>query len=438
MFLRKAGRLAAVAILTVCALAPAFASGGKEQATSASASSGPTDISYLMWEDPTYTSIVQGYNDSQKEIVVTPQIVTSADYETKLTTMLAGGAQMDAYMQKRQTDMFAQYANGYIQPLDALIKKYNYDTSGLDKYKSAVTIDGKIVAIPFRGAMYYTYYNKKLFKEAGIDTPDQYVKRGEWNWKTFMNVAEKLSSGDGKQYGALLYIWGLLQVIPAIQDNVSFITSDGKIDINNTVLQSFKMRKELEQKKAIIPLVDLLTTKLHYSTGFFKGNVGMLLIGEWFPGMMLNAKEKGLLQGFTWNDWGVTRLPSDQPTYASMGAPTFSHVHADSKKKDAAFKFIGWMGSAQGAKVVASAGFLPPIVTPDVKAALAKTLPDTESLDYFTEKAKVIPPYYTRYGSRVEQVINNTMQKYLLNNMSDAELMSSLRSSLQEVINTTN
>lgn len=428
-------RVALFAVLAAAAVVPVFAAGSKEQAAAAS---GPTTISYLMWQDPTYTSIVKSYNDSQKEIVVDPQIVSSADYETKLTTMLAGGAQMDAYMQKRQTDMFAQYANGYIYPLDGMIKKYNYDTSGLDKYRSAVSIDGKIVAIPFRGAMYYTYYNKKLFAAAGVDTPDKYVQRGDWNWKTFMQVAEKLSSGDGKQYGALFYIWGLLQVIPAIQDNVSFITADGKIDINDTVLQSFKMRKELEQKKAIMPLVDLLTTKLHYSQAFFNGNVAMLLIGEWFPGMMLDAKQKGLLKGFTWDDWGVTRLPNDQPTYVSMGAPTFSHIHADSKKKDAAFKFIGWMGSADGAKVVASDGFLPPVVTPAVKSALATTIPDAESLGYFTENAKVNPPYYTRYGSRVEQVINSTMQKYLLTNMSDSDLMSTLRASLQEIINTTN
>lgn len=424
-----------VAVLAMFATIPVFAKGTTE---SAAASSGPTTISFVMWQDPTYSNVVQAYNDAQSKVKVDPQIVTSADYETKLTTMLAGGVYMDAFMEKRQTDMFAQYENGYIEPLDSYIKKYNFDTSGLESYKAAVVVDGKTLAIPFRGARYYIYYNKKMFEAAGIDTPDKYVQRGEWTWKKFMEVAEKLSSGDGKKYGAFFYTWGQVNMFPAIQDNVSFITRDGKIDINDTVLQSFKMRKELEQKKAIIPYVDIVATKLHYSQAFYNGNVAMLPIGEWFPGFMLDGKKKDLLKGYTWNDWGVTRLPCDQPDYASVGAPTFNNIYSGSKNKDAAFDFIAWLGGPKGSEVIAKNGFLPAMVTPAVQAALKDVLPDAESLKYFTEKVPVIPPYYTRYGSRVEQAILNTMQQYLLNDMSDAQVMQELRNRLQDIINTTN
>ena len=178
--MRRSHVFLAVVVLAALLAPAAFASGTPEPPK------GPQTIKYLMWEDPTYKNIVQTYNDSQKQIVVDAQVLPSTDYETKLTTMLAGGAQMDAYMQKRQTDMFTQYANGYIAPLDALIAKYKYDTAGIDRFRSSVTVDGKVVAIPFRGAEYYTYYNKKLFANAGIDTPDGYVKNGTWTWKKFM------------------------------------------------------------------------------------------------------------------------------------------------------------------------------------------------------------------------------------------------------------
>ncbi len=421
--------LAAMMLLSVPTV---FGAGASE------AAKGPVTIKYLLWQDPTYASIIKAFNDSQKNIIVDAQVIDSADYETKLTTMLAGGAQMDAYMQKRQTDMFTQYANGYIEPLDALIKKYNYDRSGIDRFQSAVTVDGKVLAVPFRGASYYTYFNRKIFAAAGMETPDAYVKRGEWTWKKFTEVAEKLSTGDGGVYGGLFYTWAVCSMIPAIQNGRLFITQDGKIDIDESVLQSFKIRKELEGKKAIIPLVELLTTKLHYSNAFFKGNVAMLLIGEWFPGMMMSAKDKGQLQGFTWNDWSVTRLPCDLPAYASVGAPTFSHVSSSSKEKDAAFNFIGWMGSAAGAEIVAKAGFLPAVMSPEVKKALGTALPDDLSLTYFTEPAKVLPGWYTKYGSRVEQSLNVVIQKYLLNEMSDSELTSTLRIAFQEIVNTTN
>ncbi len=423
-----------LAVLGVVATIPLFASGAKESAVAA----GPQSITFVMWQDPTYANVVQAYNDAQSKIKVDPQIVTSADYETKLTTMLAGGVYMDAFMEKRQTDMFAQYENGYIEPLDGLIKKYKYDTTGLDSYKAAVTIDGKTLAIPFRGARYYIYYNKKMFADAGIDTPDKYVQRGDWTWKKFMDVAEKISSGDGKKYGAFFYTWGQVNMFPAIQANVSFITPDGKIDINDTVLQSFKMRKELEQKKAIMPYVDIVATKLHYSQAFYNGNVAMLPIGEWFPGFMIDGKKKDrsrALRGMT----GVSRdcRPTSPPT--PRWAPRHSTTSTPgSKYKDAAFDFIGWMGGAQGSAIVAKNGFLPAMITPDVVSALKSVLPDSESLKYFTENVPVIPPYYTRYGSRVEQAILNTMQQYLLNDMSDAEVMAALKGKLQDIINTTN
>lgn len=427
--------LAGASVLLVLAALPAFSAGSQE---STAAAKGPQTITFVMWQDPTYPNIVQAYNDSQNKVKVDMQIVTSADYETKLTTMLAGGVYMDAFMEKRQTDMFAQNANGYIEPLDSYIKKYGYNTAGIDAYKSAVTVDGKVLAIPFRGAKYYTYYNKKMFADSGIDTPDKYVQAGTFNWNKFIDVAKKLSSGDGQKWGSFIYTWGQLNYMPAIQDNVSFITNSGAIDVNNTVLQSLKMRKELEQQKVIMPYVDILATKLHYSQAFFNGNVAMLPIGEWFPGMMLDAKNKGSLKGYTWNDWGVTRLPSDKSTYASMGAPTFNNIYSGSKFKDAAFDFIGWMGGPQGAVVVAKNGFLPALMTPEVIKALSSAVPDEQSLKYFTENIPVIPPYYTRYGSRVEQAILDTMQKYLLNNMTDEQIMTELKGKLQDIINTTN
>ncbi|MGQ9779449.1 MAG: hypothetical protein ACUVRM_06175, partial [Bacillota bacterium] len=82
----------------------------------------PTVITFYLWDDPTYTKIVEAFNSSQKEIFVKATILPAAAYETKLLTLLAGGMSMDCYMQKRQADMFPQFANGFIEPLD----KYYY------------------------------------------------------------------------------------------------------------------------------------------------------------------------------------------------------------------------------------------------------------------------------------------------------------------------
>lgn len=398
---------------------------------------GPVEIIFYMWEDPTYVDIVNAFNESQDEVFVDAQVIPSADYETRLTTLLAGGAEMDAFMQKRQVDMFGHDAAGHIEPLDALIEEHDYDLDAVSSYADAITVDGETLAIPFRGSNYYTYYNKAMFDEAGVPYPTEFVENGEWTWDKFTEIAKELTTED--HYGAHIHVWGLLQVIPAIQNGVDFIDRDGTIDIDETVLQSFQIRKELEEAGAIFPLVDLLSSRTHYSTVFFDSQTAMMLIGEWFPGMMIDAERDDRLT-FDWEDWAITRLPSDAPpeAYRSMGAPTFNHVHADSDKKDAAFKFVSWMGSAEGAEVVAQYGFLPPLMTDAVGDQLREAVPDDTSFEYFTEGPPVYPPYYTKYGSRIDVMLPDLMQEYINEDYSDQEFMNLMRERLEEIKETTN
>lgn len=396
----------------------------------------PTVITVYLWDDPTYPAIIDAFNSTHSDVHVDAKYITAADYETKLAVMLAGGVEMDAYMQKRQTDMFIQNGNGYIAPLNDLIKKHGYDMKSIAPYLAAIQVDGKTLAIPFRGGTYYTYFNKKLFDKAGLPYPSAYVQEGKWTWDKFMEVAQKLSSGDGQTYGGVLYTWGLCQVMPAIQNKVDFITQAGSISFDKTVLRSYQLRKSMEAERSIIPLAELKASKLHYSRAFFNGNVAMLLIGEWFPGMLLDAKNKNLLMNFTWNDWGVTRLPCDLPAYRSIGVPTFLHIHADSKKKDAAFEFLAWMGGPEGAKAIAKAGFMPAVITSEVKQILQSVIPDATSFKYYTEGPDLYPIFYTKYGTRVEQVILQTFEQYLQGAIPDSTFDSYFKGKLAEVIST--
>jgi multiple sugar transport system substrate-binding protein len=200
---------------------------------------------------------------------------------------------------------------------------------------------------------------------------------------------------------------------------------------------SFKLRKELEQAKAIIPLAELKATKTHYSKAFWAGNSGMLLIGAWFPGMMLSAREEGSLQGFTWEDWGLTRLPCDEPEYRTPGLPTSNVVHADSEKKDAAFTFVSWMAGPEGAKVVMQNGFMPAMFTEDVKEVAASALPDESSLKYYTEDTMHVTGWYSKYGTKVETELVKVLEEYLMSDMTDNQLMDTIKTRFEEIINTT-
>lgn len=398
---------------------------------------GPIKVTYTMWEDPTYLNIIDAFNSSQERIRVEAEQIASGDYETKIATLLAGGTPMDVYMQKRQTDMFVHAANGYIEPLDRLIADYRYDLDMIAPYIAHVTVDDTIYGIPFRGSSYYTYYNRNIFDAAGEPYPEYWIERNEWTWDKFAEVSKKLASGDGTVYGSLIYTWPTNNYMPAAQRGIDIITRNGELDVDDSLLTAFLIRKELEDEKAMWPLIDLKVTKTHYSQAFYGGNVGILLIGEWFPGFMIKGRDENLLQGFTWNDWGVTRLPSNEPEYASMGASTFNHINARSRNKDAAFELLAWMGGPEGAVVVARNGFLPPVVTDDVVAALAESIPDETSLQYFLEKKPVNSTAYNKYGSQVELFLGDVLEEFLVEMVAESELEERIIAGLEDIIATT-
>ncbi|MFA6506899.1 MAG: extracellular solute-binding protein [Treponemataceae bacterium] len=425
-----------VAALLCLAAAPLFAAGKTE--TAPAKKSGPVTIIYYLWDDPSLKPLVDAFNAAQKDIIVDARYIPSPDYETKITTLLTAKAEMDCYMQKRQSDTFAHYDNGFIEPLDSLLAKTGVNRTAVDAYKEAVSIDGKVVAFPWRGAAYYTYYNKKIFEKAGVPTPDTYVKNGSWTWDKFAEISKKLSSGDGAVFGSTVYVWGSNQLYMEAQHEKPIIDAKGKIDYDGAIQRAFSMRKNLEEAKAMWPLIDMKVTKTHYSKQFYDGKVGMLLIGEWFPGFMISGRDKNLLQGYTWNDWGVTRLPCDDKNYVTLGTPTFSVVTSYAKNKEAAFRFIAWMGGPDGAKIAAEAGVLPATVDAGVKAVLAKAFPDAQSLEAFTEPKKAYPLLLTKYGSRIEAQVNTMVEEYLLGKLTDADFDAKFKAGLKEIVATTN
>ncbi len=398
-------------------------------------------INFYAWPETYSVALVETFNASQDEVEVTLVELPIGEYETKITTLLAGGAgDIDVYAQKRQSDMFPHYKNGFIEPLESYIDKNNYNLNAITSSLDYIKMDGEIVALPFRSGAYYIYYNKNIFDAAGIPYPNTYVEKGEWTWDKFVEVSKTLSDSAEDVYGSLIYTWGSIQVFPHAQAGGVFIDDNGNIGtLKEPLRTSVNVRKELEEYGAMIPLNELRVSKEHYSTIFYAGKTGMLPIGEWFPGFMIKGRDENLLQGYTWDDWGLTRLPCDTEEYVTTGAPTFAHIYAGSKKKDAAFKFLAWMSEAEGgAKVMANLGILPAAINDDVKDILASSFPDEESLKYFVEDKHTVPAMpLNKYGTQAEQAFSQTLDLYLYEGYTFDEYYAELEKKLQEVVRVT-
>lgn len=411
-----------------------FANGANE--TQQKESDGPTVISYYAWDDGSHKALIEEFNKTHTDVQVDAHILASADYETKLTTLLSGRADIDCFMEKRQTDMFSQYDNGYLEPLNSYIEATGKTNPAVENFKSTVTIDGDIVNIPWRGGAYFTYYNKKVFEKAGIPTPDTYVANGEWTWEKFEEVSKAIHAADSDLIGSTIYIWGGQGFFMAGQHGDSIVTPAGKVDSIDMVVKQLEMRKRLEDAGAMWSLIDMKVTKTHYSKQFYDGKVGMLVIGEWFPGQMVQGNKDGLL-AYDYKDWGITRMPCDENEYYTVGLSTGNSITSYSKKKQAAFEFINWMSGPEAAAVAASYGVLPASVSANAKKIISESLPDDSSAKYFLETRNNNTANFSPYASRVETEFAKLQEDYLLGNYTTAEFKKVFTDKLNDIIKTT-
>ncbi|QTQ17099.1 extracellular solute-binding protein [Treponema parvum] len=427
-----------VLLLTSFVVQSVFAAGGKDAPAGSAQSSGPVVVTYYTWDDAAHKSLIEKFNETHTNIKVDAKILPAADYETKLLTLLSGRAEMDCYMEKRQTDAFSRMDNGFSEPLNSFISKAGKPIAAVEANKSSVTYNGNIIGIPWRGGSYFTYFNKNVFKKAGLNTPDYYVEKGEWTWDKFEETARAIHAADPSLIGASIYFWGSNAAYISNQTGEVFISNDGKIGAMDNLLRQIAIRKRLEAEGAMWSLIDMKVTKTHYSKQFYDGKLGMLLIGEWFPGQMTTGERDGLLAaGFKKADYGITRLPCDTPKYSTMGLPTFNSMTSYSKKKDAAFEFISWMGGEEAAAVAASFGVLPAVSSPEVEKILSANLPDASSLKYYLEpKVSNNGATFTKYGSRVQAVIETMQEAYLLNKLTDAQFKEQWNKEMKNIVDT--
>jgi ABC-type glycerol-3-phosphate transport system substrate-binding protein len=163
----------------------------------------------------------------------------------------------------------------------------------------------------------------------------------------------------------------------------------------------------------------------------------MLLIGEWFPGQMATGRKDGLLKDFTFEDYGITRLPCDTAEYRTVGLSTGNCITAYSDKKDAAWEFINWMSGPEGAKVAASYGILPAAPSEKAIEIISSNLPKGSSAKYYLEPKVSQTSSFSQYGSRVETEFSKLQEDYLLGNLNSAEFKAKLQNTFEEIVKTT-
>ncbi|MDO3681294.1 extracellular solute-binding protein [Paenibacillus ehimensis] len=164
------------------------------------------------------------------------------------------------------------------------------------------TVDGKIYGLPTASFVEGVYYNKKIFRELGVEVPK--------TWEELIAIAEKakangitpfaLAAADGWVINMLM---NTLWVRTAGPDSVQGFVSGSRKWTDPDVLDGFK-RYELLVKRGYFPEGSLGLKYAEQQYKFRAGNAAMLFDGSWASGAIADPQWSKIA-----NDVGFFNFP---------------------------------------------------------------------------------------------------------------------------------
>jgi sn-glycerol 3-phosphate transport system substrate-binding protein len=237
------------------------------------------------------------------------------------------------------TDMFTLIDEDAIVPIDDFVKTAD-DKAWLGGFFKAFMLNsqtgGKTWGVPFQRSTIVLYYNKELFKAAGLDP-----NKPPTTWAEMADMAKKLTlkdaSGKVTQYGVQIpssgFPYWLFQAL-AIQNGVAMANDSGnavKFD-DPKVIEALQYWIDLT-KQGVHPsgIVEWGTTP----KDFFEKKVAMMWTTT---GNLTNVRTNAKF------DFGVAMLPAGQRKGSPTGGGNFYIFKKSSPaQQEAAFKFIKWI-----------------------------------------------------------------------------------------------
>ena len=264
-------------VLTAILVLSVFAGCGSKK-------TGPVELTLQLWDEaqqPVIQENVDKFNAAHEgEIHVTIEQIPWGTYWTKLDASLETDEAPDVFWMNVYVYKYAEA--GLLEPLDAYIKKDNFDTGIYAQGRlNAYNLSGVQYALPKGLDSVAVALNTEIFSRYGVDLPEE-----GWTWDDMRGIASQLRDAIAAAGGSEYPIVMELDAQPSwmnflYQNGGYFLSDDGK----TTGVA------EAASKDAIQQVVDLMAngqmapySVLSETKGtdlFISGQAGIVFIGSW-------------------------------------------------------------------------------------------------------------------------------------------------------------
>jgi len=374
--------LAPVAAGLVLALG-ACAQGSATKSDDSPSSGGKTTVRYMNFSangghEKDLDTIKAAFEKANPDITVQIETAPYDDYFTKLQTAVAGGTVSDAF--ELNYENFVTYSsNGSLAELKD-VDPAPYKPSLIE----AFTADGKQYGLPESFSNVVLFYNKDLFKAAGVAEPTS-----DWTWADEQAAAAKLTDTKKGMWGDYQPV-SFFEFYKALaQAGGEFLSEDGK----TAMFDSAEGRKAAEFLVAkagkTMPTEAQGAGTPDFDSKLFKdGKLAMWHSGIWMFSGLADAKF----------DWDIVVEPGDKEKASAMFT-NGAVVSATSKNQEAAQKWITFLTSSdEMVKVRLDTSWeLPPVADESKLASyLTSGKPSNRKAVFESLEATVLPPVVER------------------------------------------
>ncbi len=329
----------------------------------------------------------------------------AADYEQKLIGMQNEGSLPDIITfdapncaSYAKSDLFYDISN--IVPKDV-----QDDFLSLNKY------EGKLYGLPIQESSAGFYYNKRIFRDAGIDVSG-YTVDNPWTFDQFKDVCQRLENAgktavdmrlDATKDETATYL--LYPFIYAAGGE--FLSTDGYTA--NGYFNSAATKNGFQFIKDLV--TEGYTSYAIGATDFFDGKVGMYLSSGW---TIPDLDNKYPEQFPNRDSWGLLPYPKGTASASATGSWSFAITNNHHSDKSKIKELLLWLVTTESSKGITDAtGMIP--ARKSVETSYAAGSPEAVLLSQLEKTGRERPSTvgYPQFSNNFRQVIYDMKDKDL-------------------------
>ena len=286
--MKKAASILMVATMTISILAgcssgktPSDAANAQAESSTATLTGETTELKIAIWGDEAraaaYKETLAPFCEANN-CTVTIDLIPIADYFDKLASQLSAGTAPDVFWLADAKEATFIQGGWCVNLKEMLESDPEYDLA--DFYEDAINStdygDGGIYGVPFSFGARAIFYNKTLFEEAGVKTPQECVEDGTWTYETMFDLAAQIKAYDASKTGVKL--WCVGQATNGVQNFADILLAYGA-NLSNEDSTEFIL--DSEEGTAVTNMIydAMYKTGAHAKPGddtaFISGNIAM-------------------------------------------------------------------------------------------------------------------------------------------------------------------